>query len=135
MNYIIQAHSHFRHLILLLIALAFLSSLISVLFKKNFKLVKPLALSSLILTHIQLLLGLILYFTSQKVHWSDFSTMVKTDVYRFFTLEHALGMLAAVLLITIGYRKYKTSQNPLFITIFYGIGLALIIGMIPWKYL
>ena len=56
-------------------------------------------------THIQLLLGLIIYFISPRVLLV--SGMMKDSVMRFFGMEHPLMMLIAISLITVGYIKGK----------------------------
>lgn len=95
---------------------------------------RKLYLFTLISVHLQLVVGLILYFISPKV---DFS-MMSDKVYRFYTVEHITGMLIAIILITIGYSRSKRATDALtkqrLITIFYGIGLLIILAMIPWPF-
>ena len=97
---------------------------------------KKAGLFALIFTHIQFLLGLVLYFISPKVVF-DGSSM-KSDVMRFFLVEHISLMVLAVILITIGYSRAKraTDDGKKFksILIFYLIGLALILFAIPWPF-
>jgi hypothetical protein len=57
-----------------------------------------LSLGLFISTHTQLLLGLILYFTSPTVIFSGAS--MKEPVARYWLVEHITGMLIAIVLIT-----------------------------------
>lgn len=95
---------------------------------------RKLYLFTLISVHLQLVIGLILYFISPKV---DFS-MMSDKVYRFYTVEHITGMLIAIILITIGYSRSKRATDALtkqrLVAIFYGIGLLIILAMIPWPF-
>ena len=93
---------------------------------------KKVPLFALIATHIQMLVGLILYFISPYVVFA--ADTMKDNIKRFYTMEHILLMVIAVILITIGYSKAKKSSNwkPLFT--YYLIGLILILVSIPWPF-
>ena len=96
---------------------------------------KTLFLATFILSHIQLLLGIVLYVMEEK--YKGFSHM--KDAYsRFFAVEHTLGMLIAIALITIGYVKTKkmTDDSAIFARIgkFYLIALLIILVSIPWPF-
>ncbi len=98
---------------------------------------KALALVTLILTHIQFLVGLILYFISPVVKQALNSGEVMSDATnRFYAVEHISVMLIAVVLITIGYsrakRKEESAAKFQSLMIFYGIGLVLVLSRIPW---
>jgi len=58
-----------------------------------------LSLFLFISTHTQLLLGLILYFISEKVSFS--SMAMKIPGIRYYTVEHITGMLLAIILISV----------------------------------
>jgi len=97
-----------------------------------------LSLFTLIICHIQLLIGLILYFVSPKLQaWSDVGMKVMSDNdLRPILVEHPLTNIIALVLITIGWSKHKKeeSNNGKFkkIAVFYTIGLILLLSMIPW---
>ncbi len=95
---------------------------------------RKLYLFTLISVHTQLLLGLILFFISPKVNFS----MLSEKLYRFYTVEHTAGMLIALVLITIGYSRSKRASDALtkqrLVSIFYGLGLVLILASIPWPF-
>ena len=94
-----------------------------------------LSLFTLIICHIQLLVGLILYFVS-PLGAGQLGNM-KDAAMRLTSLEHPLINIIALALITIGWSKHKKeeSNNGKFkkIAIFYTIGLILLLAMIPWE--
>ena len=98
--------------------------------------IKNLSLATVRLLHLQLLVGIILYFISPKVVFSGMA--MKAHLTRFFLVEHLTGMLIAVVLITIGYSKAKKLINDQkkynTILIYYTIGLLAIIAAIPWPF-
>jgi hypothetical protein len=92
---------------------------------------KKLSLFTLIATHLQAVLGLGLYFMSTKVEFSG-NTM-SNPVFRFFTMEHTLMMLIAIILITVGYGHAKKA-NAKGVFTYYLIALILILAAIPWPF-
>lgn len=96
------------------------------------------ALGTVIFTHLQLLIGLVLYFMSPKVRFEKMGEVMKNDMLRFFTVEHITMMLLAVVLITIGNSRAKKARNDVarhrVIAIFFLIALVLILLGIPWPY-
>ena len=99
--------------------------------------VRKASLVGLIVSHLQLLIGLVLYFISPK-GLSKFSGEAMGDAMsRLYMLEHPLTMIIAIILITVGYSKAKNGANDgsryKKILIFYGIGLVLMLIRIPWS--
>lgn len=97
---------------------------------------RKMGLLGLIPTHLQWVIGLILYFVS-PLGLSNFSgATMKDSVSRLYMLEHPLMMVLGVILITIGYARAKRQighrKGFSSIYIFYGIGLVLILARIPW---
>ncbi len=90
--------------------------------------------------HIQLALGLALYFISPVIDYflHHYKEAVHMRQIRFFGMEHSLMMLVAIILITIGssVAKRKTSDKAKFktIAIWYTIGLVVILVNIPWPF-
>ncbi len=98
---------------------------------------KRVALITLILTHIQLLVGLALYFVGPRGFvYTSVEGFMKDSVMRLYAVEHILVMLIAVTLITIGYSRAKRAANDQkkfrSLGIFYGLGLILALSRIPW---
>jgi len=134
-EFIQKFHSGWAYLALLLVVVAVLNSVIGMVSKKEFSSKdRAIALLGLIFSHVQLLVGLVLYFVSPlgKAGLSEMSNAA----IRLTALEHPLINIIGIVLITIGWSKHKktTSSEAKFktISIFYGIGLVLILSRIPW---
>jgi len=98
---------------------------------------KKMPLFAFISCHIQLLVGLILYFISPKVVFS--AEALKNATSRFFLVEHTTTMLLAIIIISVGYimAKKVAPEKKAFSRIFwaYLIGLILILIGIPWPFM
>ena len=86
MKALVSAHSGLRWIVLLALLFSIVVSLINRDSNEISKKQKLIYLAALISSHIQLLIGLILYFLSSKVVFSK-ETMGNT-ITRFFTVEH-----------------------------------------------
>ncbi len=138
---LLHSHSALRYVLLILLIIAAIRALVAWRGKKPFKSSdKKLYLFAMIFTHIQLLIGLILYFISPIVDqaYADFGAAMKNPVLRFWAVEHFTVMLVAIILITIGYSSSKKATQDfakhMRIGLFYSIGLALILISIPWPF-
>ncbi|AJR02715.1 hypothetical protein [Siansivirga zeaxanthinifaciens] len=139
-NVVLNLHSYWAYLVLIILTIAVLNALIKVFGKKEYE---PkdfrISLFTLIVSHIQLLIGLVLYFVSPKFElWSSMgSEVMKTPMARLYLVEHPFVNILAIALITIGYSKHKkklTSAAKLKpIAIFYTIALLLFLSRIPWS--
>jgi heme A synthase len=110
-SFLIAAHSGMRYLVMLMLIAVIINSLIGFTGKKPFgKKDNLLSLFLLIFTHIQFLLGIGAYFVSGLVQFND-QTM-QTDELRYWTVEHAFGMLIAVVLITVARSTSKRMADP-----------------------
>jgi hypothetical protein len=131
---LVHAHSGLRWIFLALIMMTIGIAIIKWAYKKPFwEEHKRWALFTFIVSHIQLLLGLVLYVVSPKVIFD--MAAIKDSVSRFFLVEHLSAMLIAILLITLGYVKAKKQlpeNSAKTIAIFYGIALMIILWAIPW---
>ena len=93
------------------------------------------------LAHIQLMLGVVLYFKSPLIHyfWNDMSVAVQYTEPTFFALYHFILMSTAVVLITIGsaLAKRRVTDQQKFKTMltWFSITLLIIFIAIPWKFL
>lgn len=135
-EFIQKAHSGVAYLALLLLVIAAVNSLVGNFSKKEFSSTdRKIALFGLIGTHTQLLIGFILYFIS-PLGFPALGQMSEKSL-RLTSLEHPLINIIAVVLITIGWSKHKklTTGTSKFktLSVFYGIGLLLILSRIPWK--
>jgi NADH:ubiquinone oxidoreductase subunit 2 (subunit N) len=129
-------HSYWAYLVLAILILAVVNTIIGYTSKKDFK-DKDLRISlfTLITAHIQLLIGLGVYFSSPM--YKSMKTSGVNEVNRMLAIEHPIMMLLAIVLITIGWSKHKkqTTDTGKFktIVIFYGLALLLILSRIPWN--
>jgi hypothetical protein len=77
-----------------------------------------------------LLIGIVLFFLSPLVQFN--SGTMKNDTTRYYTVEHWVMMIIAIVLITIGHSKSKKLVLPeakhRIIFLFYGIALLIVIG-------
>lgn len=126
-------HSGFRYIVFILVVLAIIQSLLGWLGKKPYTEVnRKINLFALISAHTQLLIGIILYFLSPLVQFN--SGTMKNDTARYFTVEHWVMMLVAIILITVGHSKSKKTVLPQAkhktIAIFYIIAFLIILGAI-----
>ena len=134
MEILVRSHSGLRWLVLGLLIYAIFNALR----KKDFyaKSDRMLNMFAMVSLHIQLVIGLILYFTSEKVKFVD--GWMGDSIRRFYGMEHILLMVIAIVLVTIGHAKAKrateSAKKHKTILIFYAIGLILIIASIPWPF-
>lgn len=131
-----HAHSFIAYAALILLIVASINAMIGMSSNKQFKdSDRKIALFALIFTHVQLLVGIILYFVSPLVQ--SFSVAMKDSTLRLYALEHPLINLIAVILITIGFSKHKKAATDKAkfksIAIMYAIGTLLILSRIPWS--
>ena len=133
MEIINHLHSGLRWVVLILLIWAIANAFSAKHFEKKHKMVNLFAMVTL---HIQLVIGLIQYFTSATVQFSP--DWMKEPLLRFYGMEHLAGMLLAIILITIGYSKAKRKENDAdkfkVIRLFYSIGFIIILLSIPWPF-
>ena len=129
------AHSIFAYIVLAILFFASVNAISGVVSKRVFK-AKDLRISlfALILSHFQILIGLVLYFVSPI--GLDAAGNMKDAALRLTSIEHPLMNIIAITLITIGWSKHKKeeSNNGKFkkIALFYSLGLILILARLPW---
>ncbi|MCH1453706.1 MAG: hypothetical protein L7U59_04790 [Flavobacteriaceae bacterium] len=133
-------HSYWAYLVLLVLILGILNAIVGKIKGKDFE-SKDLRLSlfGLIFSHIQLLIGLILYFVSPWFdQWSNLGMggVMKDAQARLYLVEHPFTNILAIVLITMGWSIHKRQSDPgkkfLRIALFYGLGLLLLLSRIPW---
>ena len=129
-------HSTLAYAVLAVVLIAVINAFLGLSSKRNFtKNDRSLSLVALILSHIQLLVGLVLWATSPL--GKDAMSQMSNSAMRLTAVEHPLVNIIAIVLITIGWSKHKKeeSSNGKFkkIGIFYALGLLLILSRIPWS--
>ncbi|WP_339650552.1 hypothetical protein [uncultured Maribacter sp.] len=133
-------HSYLAYIVLAVLILAVANAITGLMSKRIFNMGKDLRLSlfALILCHIQLLVGLLLYFVSPSglSAIQEFGMGGLTSVARLLAVEHPFINILAIVSITIGWSRHKKfvegDKKFKSIAIFYGIGLVLILSRIPW---
>lgn len=133
-----SAHSYFAWLAFAAIIIAVVIALSSILGKKPFSTANlKMALWGLIAGHIQLLVGLLLYFLSPNGFHNLSGATMKDSAARLLAVEHPFINILAIIVITIGYSKAKKAISlgtaGKTVLIYYGIGLVLILSRIPWS--
>ncbi len=126
-------HSGFRFVVMILLIVAVLQAVAGWLNKKPYTGGnRKVNLFTMISAHIQLLLGIVLYFLSPYVQFNS-GTMKNFDT-RYWTVEHQVMMILAIVLITVGYSRSKKLVLPeakhRIVAIFFILALVVIIAAI-----
>jgi hypothetical protein len=127
-----HTHSMMRYIILAVLILAILKSIGGWMQKSEYdKFDSRLAFFGMLFVHLQIVLGFVMYFLSQKVMLDNMSAAMKVPLIRYYTVEHVSMMLIAAVLITIGRivskKKATDLQKHKVISIYYGLSLVLIL--------
>jgi hypothetical protein len=137
---ILTVHSYLAYIVLAVLIVAVVNAIMGFSGNKLFTLEKDFRISlfALIFAHLQLLVGLILYFISPSG-----LNAIKTlgmgglnSAARLLAVEHPFVNILAVVLITIGWSRHKKILEAKgkfkTIAIFYGLGLLFFLSRIPW---
>jgi len=135
-NFFKNFHSGFRYIVFILIVIAIIQSIVGWLGKKTYtEGNRKMNLFAMISAHTQLLIGIVLYFLSMNaptgfVKWT--AGTMKDSALRYFAVEHWVGMVIAIALITIGHARSKRATTGEAkhkqIAIFYTIAVLVVIG-------
>lgn len=90
---------------------------------------------------LQFLVGLVLFLKSpitvMGIH--ELGVTMTSRVLRFFTIEHPIMMLAAIVMVHVGRTRIRRAatdaQRHRRALVFFGLGLLLIVAGIPWPFL
>lgn len=134
-------HSYWAYLVLLVLVVATVNALIKFFGNKEFD---PrdfrISLFCLITAHIQLLIGIVLFFTNGylgTISEVGMGEVMKNAALRNLIVEHPTTMIIATVLITIGYSKHKkklvSKAKFKMLAIFYSLALILVLAKIPWE--
>lgn len=137
---ILTIHSYVAYVVLVILILAVINAVSGWLGNKMFTPEKDFRLSlfALILSHLMLVVGLILFFVSpnglsaiQELGMGGLSAPA-----RLLAVEHPFTNILAIVFITIGWSRHKKfiegQKKFKSIAIFYGFGLLLFLSRIPW---
>ncbi len=138
-NIILSLHSFLRWIILLLLLINLVRHFSTI--KKPFgKTDKQLGLVLMIFAHITLLIGIYQWIAGaygyKNIANNGVNAVMQNATSRFFAIEHTVGMIIAIVLITFArgvYRKQITDvkKHRRCITL-YLLSLIIIIAFIPW---
>jgi Ca2+/H+ antiporter len=133
---LIHTHSLLRWIALIAIVIAIWNAYTGMSRKRTFTANdNRWSLLTLIFFHIQLVVGLALYFIQG---WHLQVGEMANKVIRFYSVEHLLAMILAIALVTIGrisakrkaadHKKHKVTLS------YYMIGLVIVLLSIPWPF-
>ncbi len=140
-NGLLDLHNLLRWVILVLLVIAIYKAFTGM---KNRRIFsngdKKIGLFLMISAHITLLIGLYQWFAGAwglaAIRQLGMGEVMKNPVYRYWTVEHFVGMLLAIVLITIGRgvgKKQISDKSKHTKTFwFYTIALVIILVTIPW---
>lgn len=125
-----SAHSGWRYIVLVLLVIAVIQGLAGWFGKKAYtEGNRKLNVFTLISAHIQLLIGIALYFLSPLTKGP-----MGDALYRYWKMEHIAMMIIAIVLITVGNARSKKALTAVAkhqtIAIFFGIALIIVVAAI-----
>ena len=138
---LLTVHNLLRWAVLLGGLYAITKSVLGIMHKRDFTKQENLSHALFVgFCHLQLLLGLILYFISPVVDQALANGMgaaMKDPASRFVAVEHISTMIIAIVLIQVGRTLSKKQTEAMAkhkkAVVFFSIGLILILSHIPWK--
>ncbi len=137
-NGLLHAHSGLRWIALLLLLFAIFNAFRSQASGRYEKKDKMINLFAMVVLHVQLLIGLALFFINERNRVQFSGDWISNASLRFYGLEHLIGMLIAIIIITFGRKKAENLKNTRDkhrrIMISYSIGLIIILLSIPWPF-
>lgn len=101
---------------------------------------KKLGLWLMIAAHITLIIGLYQWFAGawgfKSIEVNGMHTVMQNNTYRFFAVEHATGMIVAIIIITIARGVYRKNisdhKKHIRCIVLYLVALIIILASIPW---
>ncbi len=135
-------HTYWAVVVLLMFVITLFTFFRAFMTKKVFSYQKDFRIATfmLIVFYIQIVLGLINYFTSTYfagLQEGKFGAYMKVAHDRQMVMEHPVMMLLALLLMHYGYNRMKKGMSSpkkyMSILIFYGIAFVMVLIRIPWK--
>lgn len=137
---LLHLHSLLRWIALVLIVVSIIKFFSSAAGNKPFTSGdKKLGLFTLIAFHLQLVIGLLLYFMNNwHKSFNDMASTMSDTWTRFYAVEHTLGMIIAIIFVTIGYSSAKRTSvdRKKFkkMAWWFLISLVIVIVSIPWPF-
>ena len=140
---ILALHSILRWIVLILAVVAFVRALIGWLGKQEWTaLDNRLGMLLSASMDLQVLLGFILYIFLSPLTTTalrDFGAAMSNETLRYWSLEHILLMIVALILIHVGRATSKVAEEATSkhkrAAIFFGLAMLAILIAIPWPFL
>jgi hypothetical protein len=128
---LLYAHSYYRYVVFALLIAVLVASLAGWLGKRPFtNWDNRFSLYFFISVHTMLLLGLVLYFVSPKVHFGGLD--MKDGLSRYWTVEHITANLLAIVAFSLGRIQFKKQLTDAgkhrILFVFTAIGAVILIG-------
>ncbi len=138
---LLHLHNLLRYAIVILLLLTVIKSFMGWLGKKEYKAIdNKMSLFLFISAHLQLVVGLGVYFVSPivKAALSNMGEAMKEATLRFWSVEHMLSMIVGIAIITMGRimaKKGKTDAAKFRRqAIYFALAMILIFSAIPWPW-
>ena len=134
-------HSGWAYITLIVLIFAVVNAFMGLTSKKEFN-EKDLRipLFTLIVSHIQLIIGIIAFFVSAQFQFlreNGMGAVMKEPEIRLAIVEHPLMMILAIVAITVGFSKHKKQSTDKgkfkTIALYYGVALLFVLSRIPWS--
>lgn len=134
-SFLLFLHSLLRYAVLLVLAWASFVAWRGLLLRSPILVwERMLTIVAVVLCHVQLLVGLIVYM----MRFNAISTHMSGVHQRFWKYEHVAMMTFAILLVTLGRVLSKRARNEgakqLYIALFFTLGLLIMLLAIPWPF-
>jgi hypothetical protein len=139
MQVVLVLHSILRWAVLLFGLWTLFTAMSGIINKRNYTAADSRSnLFFMISCDIQLLLGLVLYYSNSWFERLKEPGTMKDAYNRFFSLEHGLLMIIALILVHVGRVSVKKAATPAAkhkrTLLFFGIAIVLILAAIPWPF-
>lgn len=142
-NVVLEIHSIFRWIVILTVLFALIRAITGLSFKRGYMALDNRAgLWFTIAMDIQMLLGIVLYFFLSPITTralQNFSSVAGSSAGRFFSFEHVIAMVIAVVIAHIGRRMVQRAPSALQkhrrTLIWFGLSLLIVLAAIPWPFL
>lgn len=136
MDFIVNLHSGWGYLVLLMAVVFVVATLIYAISKKSTdNTIRKIGLITTIVFHVQLLIGLAtIFITGRYKLFADMGSVMKDAEARLLTVEHPMMMIAGIAFMTIANAKLKRSNVVGFnVVILAVLALVVILSRIPWN--
>lgn len=138
---LLHLHNLLRYAVVIFLILAVVKSFIGWFGKKEYTASdNKVSLFLLISAHLQLVIGLALYFVSEKHKLFELgmAEVMKNEVMRYWAVEHIASMIIGIAIITVGriMAKKGKDDNAKFRrqAIYFLLAMVLIFSAIPWPW-